>query len=122
MVSKEFREQVRLSNPKQNNYCLPQDEIIRPQSPTGNSSNGLDSSDSRMTSPSPVSGEHFQHGYTSDESTTSSNSLCPNDKPKRKSTRSILNRATYWEKRAEQGLLSDCSVGEDFPSFTKVPN
>ncbi|CAG2165184.1 unnamed protein product [Oppiella nova] len=42
-------------------------------------------------------------GYASDESSTSS--VRP----------SILKRASYWQKRCEQGLISDCSVSEDFP-------
>lgn len=33
----------------------------------------------------------------------------------RKFSRSILKRANYWEKRCEQGLISDSSVNEDFP-------
>ncbi|XP_023228811.1 uncharacterized protein LOC111629164 [Centruroides sculpturatus] len=67
-----------------------------------------------------VSGEAF-HGYTSDESTTSNHSSSVS-KAKRKTSKSILQRATYWEKRAEQSLLSDSSVCEDFPAMENIPN
>ncbi|XP_067119677.1 uncharacterized protein [Centruroides vittatus] len=67
-----------------------------------------------------VSGEAF-HGYTSDESTTSNHSSSVS-KAKRKTSKSILQRANYWEKRAEQSLLSDSSVCEDFPAMENIPN
>ncbi len=58
--------------------------------------------------------------YASDESNTSSDNLTVSIQQNkttngRKFSRSILKRASYWEKRCEKGLISDSSVNEDFP-------
>ncbi|KAM7286003.1 uncharacterized protein ISCGN_032888 [Ixodes scapularis] len=67
-------------------------------------------------------------GYASDESSTSSSlggggviatARSPSGGGKRRSkagsARGILQRTSYWERRVEQGLLSDSSVTEEFP-------
>ncbi|XP_077555827.1 uncharacterized protein LOC144170124 isoform X3 [Haemaphysalis longicornis] len=66
-------------------------------------------------------------GYASDESSTSSSlggggvsgaARQPSGgkrRPRVAASRGILQRTSYWERRVEQGLLSDSSVTEEFP-------
>ncbi|XP_075750165.1 uncharacterized protein LOC119186953 isoform X9 [Rhipicephalus microplus] len=64
-------------------------------------------------------------GYASDESSTSSSlgggSGVPRHpssskrRPRVAASRGILQRSSYWDRRVEQGLLSDSSVTEEFP-------
>ncbi|KAL1431217.1 hypothetical protein MTO96_014597 [Rhipicephalus appendiculatus] len=64
-------------------------------------------------------------GYASDESSTSSSlgggSGAPRHpssskrRPRVAASRGILQRSSYWDRRVEQGLLSDSSVTEEFP-------
>ncbi|KAH7961171.1 hypothetical protein HPB52_004350 [Rhipicephalus sanguineus] len=64
-------------------------------------------------------------GYASDESSTSSSmgggSGVPRHpssskrRPRVAAARGILQRSSYWDRRVEQGLLSDSSVTEEFP-------
>jgi hypothetical protein len=66
-------------------------------------------------------------GYVTDESNSSGATKQSNGteanvqlRPIRKVSRSILKRASFWEKRCEQGLLSDSSVNEDFPAMDRT--
>ncbi|XP_077515870.1 uncharacterized protein LOC144125925 isoform X4 [Amblyomma americanum] len=64
-------------------------------------------------------------GYASDESSTSSSlgggggaqrqSSGGKRRPRVAASRGILQRSSYWDRRVEQGLLSDSSVTEEFP-------
>lgn len=110
---------------KQAQNVFPQsvDQNIYYKSDLGSSSDHINLSNESINMPKKImetSGEAF-HGYTSDESTTSNHSSSAS-KNKRKTSKSILQRANYWEKRAEQSLLSDSSVCEDFPAMENIPN
>lgn len=67
-------------------------------------------------------------GYASDESSTSSSlggggqraSSGGKRRPKTSGARGILQRTSYWERRVEQGLLSDSSVTEEFPPLQEA--
>ena len=60
--------------------------------------------------------------YNSDDSAISSN-LAKNSTvkqsvevlPVKKASRSITKRASFWQKRCENGLVSDSNVQEEFP-------
>ncbi|XP_022245775.1 uncharacterized protein LOC106462420 isoform X2 [Limulus polyphemus] len=116
-MSKEFREKTFKHFPR---------SLNRPLSVSQNENHSKEDAqqDSRGSSPSmppspvPVieSSVDPTHGYTSDESTTSNNSL-PRHRTRRRPARSILQRASFWERRLEQGLMSDNSVSEDFPQL-----
>ncbi|XP_065297392.1 uncharacterized protein [Dermacentor albipictus] len=64
-------------------------------------------------------------GYASDESSTSSSlgggggvprqPSSSKRRPRVAASRGILQRTSYWDRRVEQGLLSDSSVTEEFP-------
>ncbi|XP_042906389.1 uro-adherence factor A isoform X2 [Parasteatoda tepidariorum] len=102
-LSREFRDLAKLNFPKPMNRTIPV--------------SSLDAERETLCSPESAQGStqgDNGHGYTSDESNTSSTSV-NKIKVGRHISRSILERATYWERRAEQGLLSDASVGEEFP-------
>lgn len=120
-LSREFRVMARQNIPRPMNRTV----SVRPP----NSEDTLSERDciSPVSVPSPVCGSgvsanpDLAHGYTSDESSTSTNSL-PRPKARRHISRSILQRASYWERRAEQGLLSDASVNEEFPAIDITPD
>jgi len=69
------------------------------------------------------------NGYASDESNNSSSGPVINKgnrtvvqiKGPRKGSRAIMKRASFWQKRCENGLLSDSSVNEDFPPIESMP-
>ncbi|GFY44696.1 rab effector MyRIP [Trichonephila inaurata madagascariensis] len=115
-LSREFRDLAKLNLPKPMNRTI--------QVPSQNSEEGERES---LCSPESIQSSFSTghpdntHGYTSDESNTSTNSVTKN-KSRRHISRSILERATYWERRAEQGLLSDASVSEEFPGIDINPD
>ncbi|KAG8182517.1 hypothetical protein JTE90_002055 [Oedothorax gibbosus] len=111
-LSREFRDMVKSNGPKQMNRTI--------QVPSEETTNEHDSLRSPESNLSTSQGE-LAHGYTSDESNTSANSTTK-AKSRRHISRSILERAKYWEKRAEQGLLSDASVNEEFPGIELTPD
>ncbi|GIY19484.1 rab effector MyRIP [Caerostris extrusa] len=116
-LSREFRDLAKLNLPKPMNRTV--------QVPSQNGEEGTSERES-LCSPESVQSSYSTgqadngHGYTSDESNTSTNSVTKN-KSRRHISRSILERATYWERRAEQGLLSDASVSEEFPGIDINP-
>ncbi|GFU12903.1 rab effector MyRIP [Nephila pilipes] len=117
-LSREFRDLAKLNLPKPMNRTIPV--------PSQNSEEGASERES-LCSPESVQSSFSTgqpdngHGYTSDESNTSTNSVTK-AKSRRHISRSILERATYWERRAEQGLLSDASVNEEFPGIDINPD
>ncbi|XP_076313406.1 uncharacterized protein LOC143226386 isoform X3 [Tachypleus tridentatus] len=116
-MSKEFREKTFKHFPRPLNRPLSVSQNENPsKEEVQQDSRG--SSPSMPPSPVPVieSSVDPTHGYTSDESTTSNNSL-PRHRTRRRPSRSILQRASFWERRLEQGLMSDNSVSEDFPQL-----
>ncbi|GBL78044.1 Rab effector MyRIP [Araneus ventricosus] len=116
-LSREFRDLAKLNLPKPMNRTIPV--------PAQNGEEGTSERES-LCSPESVQSSYSTgqadngHGYTSDESNTSTNSATKG-KSRRHISRSILERATYWERRAEQGLLSDASVSEEFPGIDINP-
>ncbi|XP_075750125.1 uncharacterized protein LOC119186953 isoform X2 [Rhipicephalus microplus] len=96
------------------------EQVFQPQPlqvPAANNSNRNNSNN--------VSAGDVTPGYASDESSTSSSlgggSGVPRHpssskrRPRVAASRGILQRSSYWDRRVEQGLLSDSSVTEEFP-------
>ncbi|XP_054714691.1 uncharacterized protein LOC129224286 [Uloborus diversus] len=117
-LSREFRDLAKMNLPKPMNRTV--------QVPSQAYEEGVSERDSLCSPESAqdsfnASQPDNAHGYTSDESNASSSSV-PRAKARRHISRSILQRATYWERRAEQGLLSDASVNEEFPGVDINPD
>lgn len=115
-LSREFRDLAKQNLPK------PMNRTISVPSFCDDGTSERESLCSPESVQSSCSAHHIDngHGYTSDESNTS-NSSVPRSKQRRHISRAILERATYWERRAEQGLLSDASVSEEFPGIDLLP-
>ncbi|XP_064475253.1 uncharacterized protein LOC135389155 [Ornithodoros turicata] len=101
-LSREFREHAQKNLvPRQMNRSH-----LAPPSATSSIDTVLSSSTEKCT----VGGDTTP-GYASDESSTSSagTPVARVIGAKRRQARNLLQRASYWERRAEQGLLSDSS-------------
>ncbi|XP_064475242.1 uncharacterized protein LOC135389152 isoform X3 [Ornithodoros turicata] len=112
-LSREFREHAQKNLvPRQMNRSH-----LAPPSATSSIDTVLSSSTEKCT----VGGDTTP-GYASDESSTSSagTPVARVIGAKRRQARNLLQRASYWERRAEQGLLSDSSVTEEFPQEAEV--
>lgn len=68
------------------------------------------------------------NGYASDESGSQSSGapqprikMAAGHRRPATTTRSLTKRASFWQKRVEQGLLSDSSVNEEYPPPESCP-
>lgn len=115
-LSREFRDLAKQNLPKPMNRTIQVPSYCEDSTSERESLCSPESAQSSFSTQQADNG----HGYTSDESNTSTSSI-PRTKARRHISRSILERATYWERRAEQGLLSDASVSEEFPGIEISP-
>ncbi|XP_054168123.1 homeobox protein 2-like isoform X2 [Oppia nitens] len=125
-MTREFRQRSQLNVPRSQlnrmdinshnnrNVNFVESESSSPSTPCSPTNDGYTSDDSSIISSNGNLSSNVVNDTTGNGIACHKNNLihANND---RKYSPSILKRATYWQKRCENGLLSDYSVAEEFP-------